>query len=286
MKIKVKADFGGVLPTGQFQNQRLSFGAEIEYETDRLGIDALDEVKLRQDDLHRVCYEKFVSCAEQARVDLIKSQKANIRFNTIKDENGNDIQVPSVSSIANYDKTFDMPEEELQQYAAQGNLADAQGRWYIKTGIWETDLTKIPNTFTDLAILKKGNLRLSPLVWNFPAFIEKYKITDMVEGKHCYSVKHRFAGTPDIQSLMWDGKKTLGDWKRTPDKSHFRQLGGYVIAMEEMHPELPKYEALMLIGVNPDNQQGFSKPITTTEVEQCKGMFLQARAEFKKLFLI
>jgi hypothetical protein len=285
IKIKVSAGFSGVLPTGSYQNSRPSFAADVEMEL-KEGVSVGESIDKLQDVLHKICYDKFQSVAEQARIDLVKSQKANIRFSTIKDENGNDIQVPSVSSIANYDKTFDLPPEELQQYASQGNLADAQGRWYIQTGVWETDLTKIPNTFTDLAILKKGNLRLSPLVWNFPAFLEKHKISGMVEGKKCWSVKHRFAGTPDIQSLIWEGKKTLGDWKRTPSKEHFRQLGGYVIALEEMNPNEPPYEALMLIGVNPDNQQGFSKPMTTTEVAQCKDMFLAARKEFYKLYLV
>lgn len=284
MKLKISSGFSGVLPSGSYANMKPAFSAEVEYEFS--GADLYEEITRRQSELHEICLQKFQSVAEQARIDLVKSQKANIRFSTIKDENGNDIQVPSVSSIANYDKTFDIPPEELQQYASQGNLADAQGRWFIQTGVFETDLTKIPNTFTDLAILKKGNLRLSPLVWNFPAFLEKYKISGLVEGQKCWSVKHRFAGTPDIQSLIWEGKKTLGDWKRTPSKEHFRQLGGYVIALEEMNPNEPPYEALMLISVNPDNQQGFSKPMTTTEVSQCKAMFLDCRKEFQKLYLV
>jgi hypothetical protein len=284
MKLKISSGFSGVLPSGSYANMKPAFSAEVEYEFS--GADLYEEITRRQSELHEICLQKFQSVAEQARIDLVKSQKANIRFYTIKDENGNEIQVPSVSSIANYDKTFDMPPEELQQYASQGNLADAQGRWFLQRGVFETDLTKIPNTFTDLAILKKGNLRLSPLVWNFPAFIEKMKITDIKEGEFCYSVKHRFAGTSDIRSCMWDGKKTLADWKRTPSKDHFKQLGGYIIAEEEMHPDEPPYEAIMLIGVNPDNQQGWSKPMTTTEIDQCKSMFLSCRKEFQKLYLV
>lgn len=286
MRLKISSGFSGVLPSGSYANMKPAFSAEIEYEYEGSEEGLQQNISANQEMLHKICMDKFNSVAEQARVDLVKSQKANIRFYTIKDENGNEIQVPSVSSIAGYDKVFDMPPEELQQYASQGNLADAQGRWYIQTGVFETDLTKIPNTFTDLAILKKGNLRLSPLQWNFPAFIEKMKITDIKEGEFCYSVKHKFAGTSDIRSCMWDGKKTLADWKRTPSKDHFKQLGGYIIAEEEMHPNEPPYEALMLIGANPDNQQGFSKPLTTTEVSQCKAMFLDCRKEFQKLYLV
>lgn len=281
--IVLKADCGGVLPTAPYQNQRVGFGAEIRMKY--CGDNYLQFIEDNQKEVYKICYARFQSVAEQARIDLIKSQKANIRFYPVIDADGTEAQFPSVTSITNYDKTFDMPPEELQQYASQGNLADRQYRFFLKTGIWETDLSKIPDTFTDLAILKKGNLRLSPLVWNFPAFASKY-ITEIKEGRFCYSLKHRFAGTSDIRSCMWEGMKTLADIKRTPDRSQFRQLAGYVIAEEEMYPNEPPYEALMLISANPDNQQGFSKPLTTTEVSQCKAMFLDCRKEFQKLYLV
>jgi len=284
-ELKISSGFQGVLPTGSYSNMRPSFSAEITYSFD--GTDVEGEIKKQQTMLQDICFKKFQAIAEQARIDLVKSQKANIRFHTIKDEEGKEIQVPSVSSIASFDVDLpDMPEHELQQYASQGNLADLQCRHYLSTGAWETDLVKIPETFTDLRVLSNGNLKLEPLIFNFPAFVEKFKVSGMVEGKFCSSLKHKFAGTPDIQVLIMDGKKYLADWKRTPVKGHFRQLAGYVIAIKEMYPDEAPFDGLMLIGVKSDTAQGFSKPMISTEVAQWEAAFLKARENFKKLFLI
>lgn len=284
MKLKISSGFQGVLPTGSYSNMRPSFSAEIEYEFDG---DAQTEISKQQTMLHDICFKKFQAIAEQARIDLVKSQKANIRFHTIKDEEGKDIQVPSVSSIASFDVDLpDMPEHELQQYASQGNLADLQCRHYLSTGAWESDLVKIPETFTDLRVLSNGNLKLDPLVFNFPAFVEKFKISGMVEGKFCSSLKHKFAGTPDIQTLYMDGKKYLADWKRTPVKGHFRQLALYLICMKETYPDEKPYDGLMLIPVKSDTAQGFSKPMISMEVAQWEAAGLKAREQFKKLYLV
>lgn len=281
MKIKVSSSFSGVLPVGSFANMRPSFSAEAEY--DYNGENLMGEIEQMQNQLHLISYRKFQSVAEEARVQYVKDKFKSVRFHTIKDEEGNEIQVPSVSSISSFDKVFDIAEEELNQYASQGTLADIKCRHYMQTGVWENDLTKIPNTFTDLMVIRKGNLGLSPTDFDFPAFLAKFPIKDLTEGKFTFSLKHRFAGTPDAIGIF-EGKRTLIDFKRTPDKSYFKQLAGYCIALEEQG--LEPFEQLMLIGVNPDTKQGFSKPIVTSEVEQFKTVFLTARENFKKLFLV
>lgn len=281
MKLKISSGFSGVLPSGSYANMKPAFSAECEYEYN--GNDLNAEIESRQAELHEICLKKFQSVAEQARIDLIKSQKKNIRFHEITDEDGNKIQVPSVSSISSYDKEWDITPEDLQQYASQGCLADIKCRWFMQTGVWENDLTKIPNTFTDLTVLRKGNLGLSPTDFDFPAFLAKFPIQGLTEGRFTFSLKHRFAGTPDALGIF-EGKRYLIDFKRTPDKSYFKQLSGYVIALEEQGSE--PFDGLMLIGVNPDTKQNFSKPIITMEVEQFKSVFLTARENFKKLFLI
>lgn len=285
MKIKVSASFSGVLPSGSYSNMRPAFAAdmEYEYEGDESGIK--QNIEANQTLLHGICYDKFRSVAELAQIELVKKQKENIRFHPIPDSDGNIIQVPSVSSIASYDKDFSMiSPEELQQYASQGTLEDMRCRHFMQTGEWVTDLTKIQGTYTDLAVLKKGALRLeSPTQFNFPAFLEKFQIEKLTEGKFTYSLKHKFAGTPDATGVF-EGKRFVIDFKRTPDKSYWKQLAGYAIALEEQGAE--PFEGLMLIGVNPDTKQGYSKPMITMEVEQCKRFFLDARENFRKLFLV
>lgn len=283
MKLKISASFSGVLPSGSYANMKPLFASEMEYEFD--GVDIQAEIEKRQTELHKINYDKFRSVAELAQIELVKKQKENIRFHPIPDSDGAIIQVPSVSSIASYDKDFSMiTPEELQQYASQGTLEDMRCRHFMQTGVWVTDMTKIQGTYTDLAVLKKGALRLeSPTQFNLPAFLEKFTIKDLKEGKFTYSLKHKFAGTPDAIGVH-EGKRFVIDFKRSPDKSYWKQLAGYAIALEEQG-EKP-FDGLMLIGVNPDTKQGFSKPMITMEVEQCKQMFLDARSNFKKLFLV
>lgn len=283
MKIKISAGFTGVLPSGSYANMKPHFGAEYEYEFDEKKGDVLKEVELRQSELHKVCYDKFKSVAELAQVERLKEQKNNLRFHEFVNEEGVTLQYPSVSSIASYNKDFsNIDPFELNQYASHGNLYDLQCKHFIVTGKWEA-VEKIQGSYTDLAVLKNGPLRLEVNNFNFPAFLEKFPISEMKVGELVFSHKHRFAGTPDATGVH-EGKNFVIDFKRTPEKHYFKQLAGYAIALEESGH--PPFDGLMLIGVNCDTKQGFSKPVITNEVEQCKQMFLDARKQFKKLFLI
>lgn len=282
MKIKISAGFSGVIPTGNYANSKPSFAAEYEVEVPDSS-DIKKIVEVGQSELHKICYDKFRSVSEQAKIEFIQTQKSSIRFHEYVKENGEIDRYPSVSSVAYFDREFGISEHELNQYASQGTLADIQCRHYLSTGEWIA-VDKIKGSEIDLLVLKNGNLKLEPCEFNFPAFIEKYEIKELKEGKLVFSHKHRFAGTPDIRSCIYEGKKYLADWKRTPEKSQFKQLAGYVIAEEENGE--PSYDGLMLIGVNPKTKQGFSQPMTTLEIGAWKDAFLKARSDFKKLFMV
>lgn len=260
---------------------RPSFGAEMEYDFEG---DFSQEVVEKQNILHKICYDKFRSVAELAKVELLKSMKANIRFHEFTNSDGVTEQYPSVSSVASYDfdpANFDPM--ELNQYISHGNLYDIQCKHYVENGEW-LPVEKINGTYTDLQVLRNGNLKLQVNDFNFPDFLKKYPIEKMQVGKLVFCHKHKTAGTPDIREGFYEGKKYMIDFKRTPNKSHFKQLAGYVLCEEE-NGATP-YDGLMLIGCNSDTKQGFSKPMITTEVEQFKQMFIDCRKEFKKLFLI
>ena len=191
---------------------------------------------------------------------------------------------PSVSSVIGWDADFGgIPPQELSQYASQGNLYHMQVENYIKTGKWE-DAEKIEGTYSDLVIVEKGSLGLPYNDWNFEAFLKKHPIEKMEVGRRVISKKHEFGGTSDIRVCYINDKKTLADVKRTPDKfKHFKQTAAYIIAEEEMG-EAP-FEQMALIPANASKtEQGFSKPILTTEIAQYKAAFLKDREMFRKRF--
>jgi hypothetical protein len=268
MKVKVSAGFSGVISKGSFENARPSYNAEIE--TD---IQNILEISLLQEQLQEICLARFKHDEERLIVERIERERKDLRFYG---------SYPSVTSIIGWDADFFVSPEQLIQYASHGNLYHAQVENYIKTGLWE-DVEKIDGTWSDLVIVKKGDLGLTVNDYDFPAFLKKHPIKDMQIGKSITSDVHKFGGTPDIRVCVYDGKKTLADVKRTPDKGkHFKQCAAYIIAEEE-NGESP-YEQMMLIPANGKTEQGFSKPIVSTEISQFKSMFLREREQFHKRF--
>jgi hypothetical protein len=268
MKVKISAGFSGVISKGSFENARPSYTAEIEAE-----IPAICDISALQQQLQEMCLANFKRDEERLIIERIERERKDLRFYG---------SYPSVTSIIGWDADFFVSPEDLIQYASHGNLYHAQVENYIKTGKWE-DVEKIDGTWADLVIVKKGGLGLAVNDYDFPAFLKKHPITGMQIGKAVTSEKHKFAGTPDIRVCVYDGKKTLADVKRTPDKvKHFKQCAAYIIAEEE-RGESP-YEQMMLIPANGKTEQGFSKPILSTEISQFKSMFLRDREQFHKRF--
>lgn len=278
MKIKVSAQFSGVISRGSYENSRPGFSAEVEFEAIE-GVDPLTMINERQKMLQDICYQNFKACEDQAVIERIQKERADFRWYKCSKCGESH---PSVSSVIGWDSDFFMPPHQLQQYASQGNLYDLQAKHFILTGKWEK-VENIEGSWADLVILKKGDLKLTSNGWNFPAFLEKYKLEKMEIGKPVISCLNKVGGTPDIRKCFYEGKKTLADIKRTPDKEkHFKQTAGYVICEEE-NGESP-YEQMMLIPANDSTQQGFSKPIITKEIGQFKSMFLKDREAFGKRF--
>lgn len=268
MKIKISSSFTGVINRGSYENSRPGFAVEVEFETD----DPVD-VSQRQKELQKICYDNFKICESQAIIERIQKERVDIRFYG---------DYPSVSSIVNWDADMFLPPEKLQQYASLGNLFHAQAAHFLKTGEWKK-AEDIEGTWSDLVIVRKGDLKLEVGGWDFPSFLKKYPVEKMEAGEPKTSHKHKIGGTPDVRKCFYQGKKTLADFKRTPDKlKNFKQIAGYVL-LEEDNGEEP-YEQLMIIPANDKTEQGFSKPIVTTEVQQYKTMFLKDREAFRKRF--
>lgn len=274
MKVKIPVGFTGVIATGSYQNARPSYGAEIELEVADDKAAALAAIDEWQKDLQKVCYRNFKQDEQTQTIERIQKERRDFRIY----QGGN----PSVTSILNWDADFWVTAVQLQQYASQGQLCHAQVAEYIKTGEWKP-VEKIDGTWSDLVIVKKGELQLPISGWSFPDFLKKYPIKKMECGEPIVSNEHRFGGTPDIRVCYYEGKKTLADVKRTSQKlKDFKQIAAYIIAEEE-NGESP-YEQMMIIVLNDKTKQGFSKPIISTEISQYKQMFLKDRENFRKRY--
>lgn len=269
MKIKVSSGFTGVIATGSYENMRPSYTAEVEFEGE------VTQIETWQKQLQEICQSNFRNDEQKAIVDRIQRERADIRFYD---------DCPSVTSIINWDADFFMSKEELQQYCSQGNLIDSQCKHFIKNNEW-IPVKDIEGTWSDLVIISRGTLNLPTEGWNFPAFLKKYPIEKMELGKTVISKKHKYGGTSDIRVLYYEGKKYLGDIKRTAEKvKNGKQLAAYIMAEEE-NGESP-YEGGIIIPLNDKTEQGFSKPIIydRKQIEQYFSMFIKDRENFKKRF--
>lgn len=273
--IKVSASFSGKIPTGNYANMSPGFFAEESFEIDNEDIEFVDQViRDRQKELQGICYASFEAEALKAKILKIQNDRKDFRWYLA----ANGKQYVSVTSIINYDTDFFIDDNELRQYAAQGNLIDAQVKHFIKTGNWVAVET-LEGVGADIFILKTGSLGLPLEGWDFPGFLKKYPITDMEVGVPVYNEKHEYAGTPDI-ICKYNGIKTMADVKRTPDKvKHFMQTAAYSKCSEG-------FGQLMLIPLNDKTDQGFSKPLLTTEIDRYFELFLYKRREFRKVYSI
>ena len=275
-KVKIESSFSGVLPTGSFANMRPGFLASMEYEADFSSeSELMNNIEIAQQELQGICYKNFEMEANRAKVMKIQEDRKDFRF--YKLENGE--EVPSVTSILNYDSEFLVDAEELKQYASQGNIIHAQVADFIKTGTWHQP-SEIEGTTADLFILKKGNLSLSLDGWDFQAFLKKYPIENLSNGEVVINEKDRYGGLPDGYGVV-GGVSTIFDIKRTPEKTkNFMQMAAYAKASDK------KVEQMMIIPLNDKTDQGFSKPIVSKDIDKYYELFTYKRREFKKVYSI
>ena len=282
--MKITTQFTGVISTGEFENERPLFALEEEFD----GAD--DKVKARQEVLYQICRQLFDKVQKESIVRKLEKIRKDLRFYPRNGE-----QYPSVTSIIGWDDDFFITEEELLQYAAQGEINHLKLSYFIKDKKWY-EAKEIPEAHYFMVILKGGSLKLPFDSGNLPAFLEKYPIDFIDSETIVYNDEHKYAGRRDaygtpVKSDAWDKLKvkyvpTLFDLKRTAhEKKNFKQLSGYA----EASPE--KIEQLVVIPISdgPESKpikQGFSQPLITQNIEAYFKMFLQDREQFYKRFLI
>lgn len=274
--LRISASFGGKIPTGSFQNMNPSFYAEetVEFPNELKDDEANLYISLRQKELQGICYGNFEAEAIKAKLLKIKSDRKDFRFYPLKDGT----EVPSVTSVLGYDTDWGIEEDELNQYAAQGNIIHAQVHSYIKDGKWR-EPKDIPGLTPDIFILKSGALHLPLEGWNFEAFLNKHPIKEMKNGRRIVNEKDRYGGEYDLEGL-YDSVPTLCDVKRTPDKiKNFMQIAAYAKGEGMGH-----IKQMMIIPLNDKTDQGFSKPIVSRDIDKFYELFLAKRKEFKRVY--
>src|SRR3990167_439401 len=215
-KITISSSYSGVLPVASFSNARPGFSAQEEFEieyTDKKELDFI--IEERQRELMTICLQNYTMEADKERIQKVKNDLQNFRFH--KDPISGE-EYPSISSINSYDKTFyNVTDEDLKIYCAQGNIIDTEIRNFVKTGVYKESKDLLECT-ADRFILKtratsKGKM-LALSGWNFRGFLEKNPIEKLESIEEVrFSRKHKVAGTPDLLG-RYNGLKTLVSIKR------------------------------------------------------------------------
>lgn len=274
MKIKVSASYSGKLPVAAFSNVNPGFYAEEEFEIAEPE-KASELIDMAQKVLHGICLRNFQMVAEQAKVDKIKSDMKDFRF--YKTEWG---EFPSVTTILDPEFKAWVGEDELRIATSEGTIQHARAAHFIETGKW-VDPKELEGIVQDLMICEGRFLD----TWNFPAFLEKYPMKDMRNGKQLVNKEYRYAGTNDGECLYplggaKDGElvPTIFDFKRTPSKEkNFCQMSAYSKCAGMEH-----IKQMMIIPTNSDTAQGFSKPILSTHIDEFFEIFQAKREKFLK----
>lgn len=274
--IKISAGVSGVIATGSYENLKPSFLWEEVIEDCKLNDNQIED-RIRE--LYQKGYDELKKAEQKATIERIERERKDFRFRK-NPETGK--MVPSVTSIINYDADFFVSQEDLVQYASQGNITHMQVNKYIETKEW-IPAEKIKEIWTDIVILKKGKLNLSVENGNFLAFVEKYPIENLKNGyaifnnEENYSGEHDFTGIPKFKGA--EEILTVFDVKRSVDKiKHGMQVAAY--------SKIVGAKQAILVPINGKTAQGFSKPVIFTQ-QQLEGyyqMFLEKRKQFKKRY--
>lgn len=293
--IKLGGSFEGVIATGPFQNARPGFYLEETIEFTPLGpeIPSDAEIIARVKHLQEKCYELFKEAERNAIKERIENERKDFRFRKLPSGK----IVPSVTTILNFDKDFDMPPDELSQYAAWGTCAHGVINEYWKTllkdkkGVWKKP-QDIEGIYAEFVTVMRGSLLLNfeDLI-DFPAYLLKYPFECKGYGIEVYNEEHEYAGELDYWGIPgpdkdWKSVYTLVDAKRTPTKEHFLQTAAYSKAKpyDSSLPWPERFEQMMLMPLRSETKQGFSKPTVNSEIDRAFELFLNKRKKCRQRY--
>lgn len=274
--IEIVASVSAKIPTGQYENFSPFYSAKL---ITKCNGDMVEVISRETDLIRAVLNKKLDEDYERVRIENIKSTRQDLRFYTRGEKS-----YPSVTSVQSAINPISFDADKLRQYASRGSIVHAQVDHFFKTGVWETDILKIPQTKTDYLIVTQGSLKLKWTDCSPMGFWEKYgKDFEVVANEQTlYNDEYMYAGTADLVCL-YQGKKTLADFKTASNydndklEKYWGQTAAYARCLEGV-------EQLMIIPLNPSNKSGFGAPIIETDINRYFALFLQDRAAFKQIY--
>lgn len=288
--IEITASFSGKIPTGQYENESPFFALkEILEPLESEFLTVTDEeIKIRQQQLHQLCYEQFKRQAEVSYNERIAKTYKDIRWY----DGANGLKYPSVTSILDMDKEFGIPPDELAQYGARGTIIHKQAEIFLSTSEWKEpkDITKVS---ADFITLKRGSLKLETEDVDFRAFFKDYPFKVIELEKHVVNHSYKYGGRLDVLCIIestnkgkWDkieGVKfdvpTILDIKTSTSMDKTRGL-----TQQAAYAKVDGIEQIGLIPLTKENLCGFAKPAITTNIDRYWNLFLKARNEFEKRY--
>lgn len=255
-----------VISTGSYENQREFFeiGATME--------DG-DDLETAMATLEQFNHSRMELAVNKAKTDLVDSQYANIRF---YEKDGK--KYPSVTSILNWDKSWNITEDELSQYGSRGSIIHKLIEIYLDEGVWKNP-EEIAELSQDVAIVLGGSKKLHWDDCSHKAFVEaneKDIDIDLIE-QEVVNTEDGYGGRFDAIGT-YKGKKAIFDWKSGSVHDH-RQLAAYAKACDA------DVECIVICPVGKtDNKSGVMKPKVSESIDKEYKEFLKARKVFKSRF--
>lgn len=289
--IEIAASFTGKISTGSYENESPFFSAKEIVEFDVSDEDTDSWIRLRQQDLHKICYSQFKRHAEQAYAERIAKEYQNIRFYDGKDG----LKYPSVTSIIGMDEQFFISPDELAQYGARGTVIHKQIEIFLMTGEWKKpmDIAEVAPCYLTVV---KGSLGLDMEDVDFRAFYAEYPFKVISLESTVLNHEHRYGGRVDIQCII--DSKSPGKWAKiegvkfdvptildvksstTLDKMKgLTQQAAYAKAVEGI-------QQVGLIHLTKDNKCGYATPQITTNLERYWALFAKKREDFRLRYAI
>ena len=286
--VEISASFTGVIPTGSYENERPFYAVKEILATEDGEVNLVDEeIIQRQEELHKMCYERFKKQAEVSYQERIAKTYKDLRF---YDYNGK--KLPSVTSIINLDKDFGIPPDSLQQYASRGTLIHKQVEIFLTTEEWKAPKDIEECSFDYLTVVK-GDLGLDFENVDFKAFYESYPFKVIELEKTTYNEEYLYAGRMDIIAVI--EKDNPGKWAKiegvvydepiifdVKTSTTLDKMSGLTQGSAYARAENIKHTGL--IHLTKENQCGFAKPILTNNIERYFNLFLNKRKLFKDRF--
>jgi len=261
---EISHSVSGVIPIATFENLRPTYTMTVQPKRKS------DPNKIF-DYIESLLHQRFDNEANLAKADLIEKQNANLRFRKMDGK-----KYPSVTSILDWDKTWRVSEDELNQYAARGKIIDKLLKLYFETAKWANPY-KLVELKEEVSILMGGSLGFSWQNCSHEKFIKQYRRKFAIKKMNTvvFNDEHLYSGEIDAEG-EYEGRPAIIDFKT--GGYDMCQLAAYAVCEKDI-------EVLVVCPVGPtDNVSGYMRPVVCDTIQEKFNEFLKARAKFKKRF--